>query len=110
MLKVFNISTLILFLCFLFAPTITFAFNADVDSYSLIINEEEETHSKNKSKNSTNNVNEEEVKEVKYYTFANFFVNLLFTTTLSKNPNAKNNNLKDDWVFKIPLPPPELHL
>ncbi len=110
MLKIFNISTLILFVCFLFAPTITYAFNADVDTYSLIINEEEETHSKQKSKSNNNTVNEEEEKEVHYYTFQNFKNYLAQKPIFVASSNFDNSTLKDDLVFKIPLPPPEYNL
>src|SRR5690606_34799960 len=102
MLKVFNISTLILFVCFLFAPTVTFAFKSDV-SYSMILNEEEEINSKNK----TNNLNEEEEKEVHYYTFSNFKNYLLYNPYSSQNADFSKNAIKDHLVFKIPLPPPE---
>lgn len=111
MLKVFNISTLILFVCFLFAPTIAFALNKDVDTSTFVINEEEETHSKTKTKKgNNNNLNEEEEQQVHYHFFNN-------NQNLIYNPGFSDLNLisliytiKDDLVFKIPLPPPEQHL
>ena len=72
MLKIFNITTLLLFVCFLFAPTITYALNKDTVNSSLIINEEEEVPTKTKSKASNKNINEEEEKEVQYHFFHNF--------------------------------------
>lgn len=109
MFKIFNISTLILFVCFLFAPTISYALNSDVDTYSLIINEEEETHSKNKSK-SNNTVNEEEEKEIQYQ----FFNSSIYKTSKNLLSDAGLNFLncciKNYLVFKIPLPPPEFNL
>lgn len=107
MLKLFNITTLLLFVCFLFAPTITFALNKDVDTFSLIINEEEETHSKNKSKSNNNTVNEEEEKEIQYYSFEKFRISLQKTYVFVNGSDLNNNAIKDDLVFKIPLPPPE---
>lgn len=109
MLKIFNITTLLLFVCFLFAPTITYALNKDVKTYSLIINEEEETHSKTKSK-SNNNINEEEEKEVQYHFFLNLKYSSAKITLANKNLNSLKHTLKDDLVFKIPLPPPEQFL
>lgn len=104
MLKVLNISTLVLFVCFLFAPTITFAFETETP-YSLVLNEEEEINSKNKTNN--NNLNEEEEKEVNYYTFSNF-KNYLHSNPLTlSRAGFSNNDLKNNLVFKIPLPPPE---
>jgi len=105
MLKILNIATLFIFVSFLITPTITFAFNIDTEAHTLILNEEEETHSKTKSSN--NNLNEEEEKEVNYY-FSQFFK----ISTSKKNTTNKNlvnfkNTIKDDLVFKIPLPPPE---
>lgn len=105
MLKIFNISTLLLFVCFLFAPTITFALKKDVKSYSLILNEEEETHSKGKSK-CNNTVNEEEHKEIAYNSFANFRIYLHMKPGYVDGSNIIHR-IKDDLVFKIPLPPPE---
>jgi len=105
MLKIFNISTLLLFVCFLFAPTITFALKKDVKNYSLILNEEEETHSKGKSK-CNNTVNEEEHKEIPYYSFANFRIYLHMKPGYVDGSNIVHR-IKDDLVFKIPLPPPE---
>ncbi len=107
MLKVFNISTLLLFVCFLFAPTITYALNKDVETHTLILNEEEETHTKTKSKTNNNNINEEEENEVQ-----NHFSNHLKYSSSKKNLANRNLNslkhtIKDDLVFKIPLPPPE---
>ena len=110
MLKVFNISTLLLFVCFLFAPTITYALDKDVDTYSLIINEEEETHSKTKNKTGSNNLNEEEEKEVQYQ----FFNPSIYKTSKNLLSDAGLNFLncciKNYLVFKIPSPPPEFNL
>lgn len=107
MLKTFNIATLLLFVCFLFAPTITFALNKDVKIYSLILNEEEETHSKTKSKTSNNNINEEEEKEVQYHFSNNIKCLSSKKAFANKNLNSLKHTIKDDLVFKIPLPPPE---
>ena len=104
--KVFNITTLVLFVCFLFAPTITFALDQETP-YSLILNEEEEVNSKNKSNNT---VNEEEEKEVKYYTFENFKSQIDSNSLLLSGIDFRNLHIKDELVFKIPLPPPEHNL
>lgn len=106
MLKVLNISTLLLFVCFLFAPTVTYAIDADVDTLSIIVNEEEENNSKTKTKNN-NSVAEEEEKEVNYYTFEKF--RYLKTNSFGYyfQRSVTNHTLKDDLVFKIPSPPPE---
>ncbi|MBA5793009.1 hypothetical protein H1R17_05930 [Flavobacterium sp. xlx-214] len=109
MLKIFNISTLLLFVCFLFAPTISYALNSDVDTYSLIISEEEETHSKNKSK-SNNTVNEEEEKEIHYYTFEKYKNYLSQQPIFVVDSDFNNSIFKDNLVFKIPSPPPERNL
>lgn len=107
MLKVFNISTLLLFVCFLFAPTISFALNKDINTASLVLAEEEENHSKTKKNN--NNLNEEE-KEV-HYSFVNQFNNILLKNrSTGLKPAITNHSIKDDLVFKIPLPPPEQNL
>ncbi len=110
MFKFFNITTLLLFVCFLFAPTISYALNSDVDTYSLLVNEEEETHSKNKPKNNNNNLNEEEEKEIKYHFFCN--AKVLFGS--KKAPNSSlflyGQQLRNILVFKIPSPPPEPQL
>lgn len=110
MFKFFNITTLLLFVCFLFAPTITYALNSDVDTYSLIVNEEEETHTKSKSKTTNNNINEEEEKEVQYHFFNNFCKLAQKAVIVVKNLNISKHDIKDDLVFKIPLPPPEQNL
>lgn len=110
MLKIFNITTLLLFVCFLFAPTITYALNKDVVNSSLIINEEEEVPTKTKSKASNNNINEEEEKEVQYHFFNNFNRLIRNTAIASSNLTFLNHSIKDDLVFKIPLPPPEQNL
>jgi len=109
MLKVFNISTLILFVCFLFAPTITFAFNKSVNVSTIAINEEEETHSKTK-KGNNNNINEEEEKEVQYHFFHNYHKIASNAVIAYSNLNFSKHTIKDDLVFKIPLPPPEQNL
>lgn len=109
MLKTFNIITLLLFVCFLFAPTITFALNKDVNTSSLVLNEEE-THSKTKSKTSNNNINEEEEKEVQYHFFNNFKNLTSNNAVVRLNRISLKYTIKDDLVFKIPLPPPEQHL
>lgn len=103
--KVFNLTTLFLFVCFLFAPTVTFALDQEI-SYSLILNEEEEISSKKKS----NPLNEEEEKEVKYYTFENFKNHICSHLVYLSRWNTSKLHLKDDLVFQIPLPPPEQHL
>ncbi|WLD23133.1 hypothetical protein NU10_10500 [Flavobacterium dauae] len=109
MLKVFNISTLILFVCFLFAPTITFALNKDINPSVFAINEEEETHSKTK-KGNNNNINEEEEKEVQYHFFHNYHKIVSNAVIAYLNLNFSKHAIKDDLVFKIPLPPPEQNL
>jgi len=106
MLKVLNISTLLLFVCFLFAPTVTYALEAEVDTYSLIIAEEEETSSNTKTKNN-NSVAEEEEKEVNYYTFEKFRDFKMNSISFYLQRCAINYTLKDNLVFKIPSPPPE---
>jgi len=103
MLKVFNISTLILFVCFLFAPTITFAYKTELP-YSMIMTEEEEINSKNKT---NNNLNEEEEKEVHYYTFANFKNYLHYNPFMVRNADFSKNAIKDHLVYKVPSPPPD---
>lgn len=108
MLKILNITTLVLFVCFLIAPTVSFAFNKDIDTYSLILNEEEESHSKTKSQN--NNFSEEEEKEVQYHFFHNLKYLSTKITQANKNLNSLKHTIKDDLVFKIPLPPPEPQL
>lgn len=110
MLKIFNITTLLLFVCFLFAPTITYALNKDTVNSSLIINEEEEVPTKTKSKASNNNINEEEEKEVQYHFFHNFNKLVTNSSIAFKNLNILKHSIKDDLVFKIPLPPPEQNL
>ena len=109
MLKIFNISTLLLFVCFLFAPTITYALNKDVVNSSLIINEEEEVPTKTKSK-ANNNINEEEEKEVQYHFFHNYHKIVSNAVIVNSNLNFSKHTIKDDLVFKIPLPPPEQNL
>lgn len=108
MLKVFNISTLLLFVCFLFAPTITYAFDKDLDTYSLAISEEEETHSKNKT--GSNNLNEEEEKEIHYHFFSSFLYKTAKNDFSNASLNFANCCVKNYLVFKIPLPPPEYNL
>lgn len=110
MLKIFNITTLLLFVCFLFAPTITYALNKDVVNSSLVINEEEEVPTKTKSKASNNNINEEEEKEVQYHFFNNCHKIVSNTAIANSNRILLNHSIKDDLVFKIPLPPPEQNL
>lgn len=107
MLKIFNITTLLLFVCFLFAPTATFALNKNADIHSVVINEEEEVPSEIKSKAGNNNINEEEEKEVQYHFFHKFSKLSRKPIVASKNLNLIKNAIKDDLVFKIPLPPPE---
>ena len=104
MLKVFNISTLFLFVCFLFAPTVSFACKTDT-SYMLILNEEEEINSKNKTSN--NNLNEEEEKEVNYCAFSNFKNYLHSNPLILSSTDFSNIELKNNLVFKVPSPPPE---
>ncbi|SFN74225.1 hypothetical protein SAMN05421741_11011 [Paenimyroides ummariense] len=110
MLKIFNISTLLLFVCFLFAPTITYALNKDVVNSSLIINEEEEVPTKTKSKANNNNINEEEEKEVHYHFFLNCHKIVSNAVIANSNLNFSKHTIKDNLVFKIPLPPPEQNL
>lgn|SRR5690606_30155202 len=110
MLKIFNITTLLLFVCFLFAPTITYALNKDVVNSSLAINEEEEVPTKTKSKASNNNINEEEEKEVQYHFFNNCHKIVSNASIANSNLILLNHSIKDDLVFKIPLPPPEQNL
>lgn len=108
MLKIFNLITLSFFLCFLFAPTLSFALNKDLNTAMIIVAEEEENHSKTKSPN--NNLSEEEEKEV-HYNFSNPFENILTKNGLWSNELiCCNHTIKDNLVFKIPLPPPEQHL
>ena len=109
MLKTFNILTLFLFVCFLFAPTVSYALGKDINTYSLILNEEEETHSKTKNK-ANNNINEEEEKEVQYHFFNNFNKLLSNNSLILLSLIYLNDSIKDDLVFKIPLPPPEQKL
>lgn len=107
MLKILNISTLLLFVCFLFAPTLSYAF--DKDTQNIVVMAEEEENSQSKSKGN-NNINEEEEKEVHYYTFENFRGITLKNKGVIKSPSTNNFTLKDELVFKIPSPPPEQKL
>lgn len=108
MLKVLNISTLILFLCFLFAPTISYAIDKDLIKENIVLTEEEESHSKSKKGN--NNLSEEEENEV-HYSLLSQFRNIISKSGLNNFYLAMNDfSIEDDLVFKIPLPPPENQL
>ncbi|HLV69727.1 MAG TPA: hypothetical protein VKY34_03390 [Xanthomarina sp.] len=89
-------------MCFLLAPTFSFAMEAET-SYVLMLAEEEENNTHKKS----NNVNEEEEKEITGYSFSNFKEYLRYNTFLVGNADFSNNSLKNHLVFKVPLPPPE---
>ncbi|MEG1267138.1 MAG: hypothetical protein RSE19_11740, partial [Myroides sp.] len=62
------------------------------------------------SKASNNNINEEEEKEVQYHFFNNFNRLTRNDAIASSNRTFLNHSIKDDLVFKIPLPPPEQNL